>query len=295
MADARALIVAVLWLVRRRPRQCWRSLLHGAVVVAARGAGRRAGRGTGHLGSAADPAHDPAGLPDPRARPVPGRGCCARRSGSTSSSRTPRPPRSTGRPATWSTSGPRAPRATSRSAPNATSTRSATSSCGIRCAPGSPPSWRPEVRLGGPDCAQPYDIALLNVSAMSFGALSGNAIEALNGGAARGGFAHDTGEGGDQPVSPQARRRPDLGDRLGILRLPRRRRPFRRRPVRGEGRAAVGEGHLDQAVPGRQTRPRRGAARRRRSARRSPPPAVCRRARRWCPRRRTPRSTPRWR
>ncbi|EHB44713.1 Glutamate synthase (NADPH) [Mycolicibacterium rhodesiae JS60] len=57
----------------------------------------------------------------------------------------------------------------------------------------------PRVRLGGPDCAKPYDIALLNVSAMSFGALSGNAIEALNGGAARGGFAHDTGEGGISP------------------------------------------------------------------------------------------------
>ncbi|RVW10552.1 FMN-binding glutamate synthase family protein [Prescottella agglutinans] len=53
----------------------------------------------------------------------------------------------------------------------------------------------PTVRLGGPDCARPYDIALLNVSAMSFGALSANAIEALNAGAARGGFAHDTGEG----------------------------------------------------------------------------------------------------
>jgi glutamate synthase domain-containing protein 2 len=57
----------------------------------------------------------------------------------------------------------------------------------------------PRVRLGGPDCTQPYDIALLNVSGMSFGALSGNAIEALNGGAARGGFAHDTGEGGISP------------------------------------------------------------------------------------------------
>ena len=45
----------------------------------------------------------------------------------------------------------------------------------------------PRVRLGGPDCTQPYDIALLNVSAMSFGALSSNAILALNGGAARGG------------------------------------------------------------------------------------------------------------
>ena len=57
----------------------------------------------------------------------------------------------------------------------------------------------PRVRLGGPDCAQPYDVAMLNVSAMSFGALSGNAIEALNGGAAKGGFAHDTGEGAISP------------------------------------------------------------------------------------------------
>jgi glutamate synthase domain-containing protein 2 len=57
----------------------------------------------------------------------------------------------------------------------------------------------PKIRLGGPDCTQPYDIALLNVSAMSFGALSANAIEALSGGAARGGFAHDTGEGGISP------------------------------------------------------------------------------------------------
>ncbi|MGJ9413888.1 FMN-binding glutamate synthase family protein [Aeromicrobium sp. CF4.19] len=58
--------------------------------------------------------------------------------------------------------------------------------------PDTPP---PTVRLGGPECTQPYDIALLNVSAMSFGSLSGNAIEALNAGAAMGGFAHDTGEG----------------------------------------------------------------------------------------------------
>ena len=54
----------------------------------------------------------------------------------------------------------------------------------------------PRVRIGGPHCTQPYDMALLNVSAMSFGALSGNALRALNQGAAAGGFAHDTGEGG---------------------------------------------------------------------------------------------------
>ena len=52
------------------------------------------------------------------------------------------------------------------------------------------------VRVGGPDCTQPYDVSLLNISAMSFGALSANAILALNAGAKKGGFAHDTGEGG---------------------------------------------------------------------------------------------------
>lgn len=53
--------------------------------------------------------------------------------------------------------------------------------------------WR--VDIGGPDCKQPYSSALLNISAMSFGSLSANAIEALNLGASMGGFAHDTGEG----------------------------------------------------------------------------------------------------
>ncbi len=52
------------------------------------------------------------------------------------------------------------------------------------------------MRIGGPQCTRPYDMALMNVSAMSFGALSGNGAEALNQGAAKGGFAHDTGEGG---------------------------------------------------------------------------------------------------
>lgn len=65
----------------------------------------------------------------------------------------------------------------------------------------------PRVRIGGPDCTQPYDMALLNVSAMSFGSLSANAIEALNRGAAAGGFAHDTGEGA---ISPYHRHGGDL-------------------------------------------------------------------------------------
>ena len=52
------------------------------------------------------------------------------------------------------------------------------------------------VMVGGPDCKQPYSLSLFNVSAMSFGSLSANAIRALNKGAKLGNFAHDTGEGG---------------------------------------------------------------------------------------------------
>ena len=47
----------------------------------------------------------------------------------------------------------------------------------------------------GTSCTQPYSASVFNISAMSFGALSANAILALNGGAKRGNFAHDTGEG----------------------------------------------------------------------------------------------------
>lgn len=52
------------------------------------------------------------------------------------------------------------------------------------------------VTIGGPDCLQPYSASLMNVSAMSFGSLSANAVMALGRGAKRGGFAVDTGEGG---------------------------------------------------------------------------------------------------
>ncbi|WP_284337368.1 FMN-binding glutamate synthase family protein [Comamonas sp. NoAH] len=44
-------------------------------------------------------------------------------------------------------------------------------------------------------CTQPYHASVFNISAMSFGALSANAVLALNLGARTGGFAHDTGEG----------------------------------------------------------------------------------------------------
>ena len=51
------------------------------------------------------------------------------------------------------------------------------------------------IDIGNDQCSKPYSSSLLNISAMSFGSLSGNAIRALNKGAAKGGFAHDTGEG----------------------------------------------------------------------------------------------------
>ena len=57
-----------------------------------------------------------------------------------------------------------------------------------------PGEWR--VDVGSKQCSKPYSASLLNISAMSFGSLSANAIMALNKGAAAGNFYHDTGEGG---------------------------------------------------------------------------------------------------
>ena len=55
------------------------------------------------------------------------------------------------------------------------------------------------VTIGGDQCAKPYSASIFNISAMSFGSLSANAIRALNAGAKRGGFYHDTGEGSISP------------------------------------------------------------------------------------------------
>jgi glutamate synthase domain-containing protein 2 len=55
------------------------------------------------------------------------------------------------------------------------------------------------VTVGGPECAHPYSASVFNISAMSFGAISPNAIRALNEGARRGDFYHDTGEGSLSP------------------------------------------------------------------------------------------------
>ncbi|MFT4808340.1 MAG: glutamate synthase domain-containing protein 2 [Paraglaciecola sp.] len=56
------------------------------------------------------------------------------------------------------------------------------------------------IEVGGGDCLQPYSASVFNISAMSYGSLSGNAIEALNKGAKKGGFYHNTGEGSVSPA-----------------------------------------------------------------------------------------------
>lgn len=58
------------------------------------------------------------------------------------------------------------------------------------------PADPPLVKIGGALCKKPYMASLLNISAMSFGALSDRAVLALNTGARKGGFYHNTGEGG---------------------------------------------------------------------------------------------------
>lgn len=55
------------------------------------------------------------------------------------------------------------------------------------------------VMVGGEGCLQPYNSSRLNVSGMSFGALSSTAVLAMNKGAKLGGFSQDTGEGGLTP------------------------------------------------------------------------------------------------
>lgn len=62
-----------------------------------------------------------------------------------------------------------------------------------------PQDMNPRVMIGEGRCNKPYCASIFNISAMSFGALSGNAIEALNRGALEGGFAHNTGEGSISP------------------------------------------------------------------------------------------------
>ncbi|MDX2479558.1 MAG: FMN-binding glutamate synthase family protein [Desulfuromusa sp.] len=63
-------------------------------------------------------------------------------------------------------------------------------------APKSEPPEDLRLDIGGPQSTKPYNASIYNISAMSFGSLSGNAILALNTGAKKGNFFHTTGEGG---------------------------------------------------------------------------------------------------
>ncbi|MEO1027890.1 MAG: FMN-binding glutamate synthase family protein, partial [Pseudomonadota bacterium] len=63
-------------------------------------------------------------------------------------------------------------------------------------APIDPEETDPRIDVGAPGTTQPYSASVFNISAMSFGSLGAKAIESLNRGAAKGGFYHDTGEGG---------------------------------------------------------------------------------------------------
>ena len=78
--------------------------------------------------------------------------------------------------------------------------------------PAEPGEEAPRVHVGTDQCRLPYAASLLNISAMSFGALGANAIRALNAGARQGEFAHDTGEGG---ISVHHRQGGDLIWELG--------------------------------------------------------------------------------
>ncbi|WP_339879987.1 FMN-binding glutamate synthase family protein [uncultured Algoriphagus sp.] len=70
----------------------------------------------------------------------------------------------------------------------------------------------PRVIIGNDSCKQPYSASIFNISAMSFGSLSSNAVKALNLGAKKGGFSHNTGEGG---ISAHHREGGDLVWQIG--------------------------------------------------------------------------------
>ena len=94
---------------------------------------------------------------------------------------------------------------------------------------------------------------------MSFGSLSGNAIAALNAGAAAADCLHNTGEGGISPYHRQGGEL-DLPDRHGVLRLPRRGGPLQPGPLKDLVAAAPVRALGDQAEPRSQARTGRGAA-----------------------------------
>ena len=93
------------------------------------------------------------------------------------------------------------------------------------------------VEIGGPQCPRPYSASIFNISAMSFGSLGAKAIEALNMGASRGGFYHDTGEGGVSPY--HLKHKGDLVWEIGSGYFGARGADGRFDPARFEARAAA--------------------------------------------------------
>ena len=62
--------------------------------------------------------------------------------------------------------------------------------------PKAPNKTTSRILIGNDQCKKPYLASRLNISAMSYGAISANAVRALNRGAKMGGFYQNTGEGG---------------------------------------------------------------------------------------------------
>ena len=121
---------------------------------------------------------------------------CVRRSANTSSRATPTARRSIASSARWCISARRMRSIRFRSAPNAASTATGYEWIDHSIAPRPKAAVPFRTQIGNAQCGQPYSSSVLNISAMSFGALSAAAIRALNRGAKIDNFAHDTGEGG---------------------------------------------------------------------------------------------------
>ena len=117
--------------------------------------------------------------------------------------------------------------------------------------------------------------SVVNISAMSFGSLSGDAVEALNRGAALAGCLQNTGEGG---LSPYHRNGGDLVFQIGTAYFGCRDEHgrFEPGPAQGPGRRRAGAGAGDQAQPGRQARASAGCCPARRCPPRSPRPGASR-------------------
>ena len=115
--------------------------------------------------------------------------------------------------------------------------------------------------LGGPrGRAQAFrPDSLINISAMSFGSMSANAIKALNAGAAQAGCMHNTGEGG---LSPHHRQGGDIMLQIGTAYFGCRDEDgnFSLDKLKEVVESAPVQGHRDQALAGRQAGPRRAAA-----------------------------------